>query len=134
MNIVHRDLKLENVLIDPLSGQVKIIDFGFSIHLYKADERKIPFTCGTPHYLAPEQAQRLSYYAKPADMWAVGVIFFALLTGKMPFHSGFENELYRLIMSGKYQYPINLTNYISKDAKRVIANLLQVLPFKRVTA
>ena len=134
MNIVQRDLKLENVLIDPSTGNVKIIDFGFSLQVNQADERKFPFTCGTPHYLAPELAQRQLHLAKPTDMWALGVLYFALLTGKMPFHSGYENELYRLIMQGRYQYPVNLTNYISKDAKRVIALLLNITPTKRMTA
>ncbi len=55
-DIAHRDIKLENVLIEPLSGVVKIIDFGFSLQINKADERKIPFSCGTPHYMAPELA------------------------------------------------------------------------------
>ena len=118
-------------MIEPATGLVKIIDFGFSTH---ADHRKIPFTCGTPHYMSPELVQRQMHFGKPTDLWALGVLYFALLTGKMPFHSGYEAELYRLIQSGKYNYPVHLTNYLSKDAKRVINSFLQVNPCKRMTA
>ena len=113
---------------------MKIIDFGFSTQITKADERKIPFTCGTPHYMAPELAQKQSHLAKPTDMWALGVLFFAMLTGRMPFNSGYEAELYRLISQGKFSYPIQLTNQISKDAKLLISQLMQVNPSKRLTA
>lgn len=67
-------------------------------------------------------------------MWALGVLFFAMLTGKMPFNSGYEAELYRLISQGKFSYPIQLTNQISKDAKLLISQLMQVNPSKRLTA
>ena len=118
LNIVHRDLKLENIIIYPETLHVKIIDFGFSTVL-KGD-RKLTFSCGTPHYLAPELALKKDYHGKPADMWALGVILYALLTGKLPFSADFETDLYRRISLGKFQIP----SFISVAARRVIASLL----------
>ena len=96
--ITHRDLKLENVLFDQENGVVKIIDFGFSV---KGD-RKLPFQCGTPHYMSPELALKKEHFGHPADIWALGVILFVMLTGKVPFYGDFEEDLYRKIAIGKY--------------------------------
>jgi len=57
-------------------------------------------------------------------MWALGVLYFSLLTGKMPFHAANEADLNRLIKEGKYSYPTHLTNIISKDAKKIVQSLL----------
>lgn len=130
--IAHRDLKLENVLIDPATGLVKIIDFGFSVQV-QDDHTKIPFTCGTPHYMSPELALRRDYLPLQADLWALGVLFYALLTARMPFFSSQEGELYRKIISGKFAFPLTLP-HLSANAKRMIASLLQVNPGKRPSA
>lgn len=53
--------------------------------------------CGTPHYMSPELAQKRDYFGKPADIWALGVILYILLFGKLPFFAEFENDLYRKI-------------------------------------
>lgn len=94
-DIVHRDIKLDNILIDPATQQIKLIDFGFST--YSKSDQKLPYTCGTPHYISPELVSKRDYYGKPADMWAFGVVMFALLTGKMPFTANFEEDLNRKI-------------------------------------
>lgn len=74
---------------------VKIIDFGFSTNI-KSD-RKLPFVCGTPHYMSPELAQKKEHYGPPADIWALGVMLYILLTGRLPFTGEFEDDLYRRI-------------------------------------
>lgn len=109
-NVIHRDLKLENVLIDRESKQTKLIDFGFSVRVPSAQESKLPYLCGTPVYMSPELAQKKEHIGGPADIWALGVILFILLTGKMPFYGSFEEDLYRKIMNGKYQWPDFLTD------------------------
>lgn len=52
---------------------------------------------GTPHYMSPELAIRKDYYGQPADIWALGVMLFALTTGRHPFYAAFEEDLYRKI-------------------------------------
>jgi serine/threonine protein kinase len=95
--VCHRDLKLENVLVDS-AGQVKIIDFGFS----SKSGQKMQNFCGTPPYMAPEIAAKVPYWGEPADMWALGVMLYLMLFGKFPFRATSEKELYRLIQQGKF--------------------------------
>ena len=78
-NVVHRDLKLENILIDE-SNKIKIIDFGFATKCKNGG--MLSTHCGTPHYMDPDLAKRGSYSGFAADVWALGVILFMLLTGR----------------------------------------------------
>lgn len=80
--ISHRDLKLENILVDENNG-VKIIDFGFSSKC----GQKLQNFCGTPPYMAPEIAGRVPYHGEPADMWALGILLYLMLFGKFPFRA-----------------------------------------------
>ena len=85
-DIVHRDLKMENVLIDR-QFKIKLIDFGFSLQVPKENQILYDY-CGTPNYIAPEVNQRQGYYGKPADIWSLGVIVFRMVAGSFPFKSG----------------------------------------------
>ena len=80
--VSHRDIKLENVIISN-SGEVKVIDFGFSTCI--PNDKQVKMFCGTPSYMAPEIAQKTEYCGPPVDIWATGVLFFVLLSGKFPF-------------------------------------------------
>jgi serine/threonine protein kinase len=77
---VHRDLKLENVLITP-GNEVRVIDFGLSCNLSESRSLEI---CGSPGYLAPEMLAGYSYDTK-VDYFSLGVILFMLLSGRQPF-------------------------------------------------
>lgn len=81
-HIVHRDLKLENILLDK-DKNVKIIDFGFSTTTAK--NKPLNVCCGTPSYMAPELVARKSYFGHLVDVWALGVLLFVLLCGHFPF-------------------------------------------------
>lgn len=83
--ICHRDLKPENVLIDE-NGDVKIIDFGFS----SSGKTYLTTYCGTPPFMCPEIVQKRPYNGMKADIWALGVMLFLMLNGKLPFKATSE--------------------------------------------
>jgi len=70
-------MKPENIMFDPLSGIVKIIDFGFAC----VSKEKLRVFCGTPSYMSPEIVSKRDYWGNAADVWACGVILFVMLTG-----------------------------------------------------
>ncbi|XP_054286266.1 hormonally up-regulated neu tumor-associated kinase-like [Macrosteles quadrilineatus] len=81
--IVHRDLKLENVMLDAGKRNVKLVDFGLT-NTWSLDS-PLKTLCGSPEYCAPELFLRGTKYGPEVDMWAFGVIMFALAAGKLPF-------------------------------------------------
>ena len=81
-NVAHRDMKLENILIDE-EGNVKIIDFGFSLVTPKT--KPLNVCCGTPSYMSPELMARKNYYGHLVDIWALGIILYILVVGVFPF-------------------------------------------------
>lgn len=95
-NIAHRDIKLDNIIYDPQTELVKIIDFGFAT--VSKDPLKV--FCGTPSYMAPEIVAKQSYFGSAADLWAVGIVMFVLLTGNLPFKADDEKCLFRKIQKG----------------------------------
>ena len=83
-DIIYRDLKPENVLIDN-TGYIRITDFGLS--KMKIQTNKDAFSvCGTPEYLAPEVLQKLGH-GKPVDWWTFGCILYEMLCGVPPFYT-----------------------------------------------
>ena len=111
-NMIFRDLKLENVLIDN-EGHIKVTDFGFSQIL---DETKRTRTlCGTPEYLSPEMIARQTYTVA-VDYWALGVLTFEMLTGQPPFFGYDQKTLFRKILYRDVDFP----SYISSRAKDFI--------------
>jgi serine/threonine protein kinase len=116
MNIIHRDLKLENILIDNL-GIVKICDFGVSKLLYTEDT-KASECCGTPAYMAPEvimngqsnderskkekKAKEIKPYGKECDIWSLGVVLYTMLYGQLPFRGVSIREIKDRVLSGKF--------------------------------
>ena len=117
-----------------------MIDFGFACKVKDAYASKLPFACGTPIYMCPEMAQKKEHIAAMGDIWALGVILFILITGKMPFYGGYEADLYRMIIAGKYNYPAYLQDKnghqveIAQGGKNLVKRILQVDPKNRPTA
>lgn len=133
--IVHRDLKLENILLDA-SRNVVITDFGFS---NKVDNSTafLQTACGSPCYAAPELVtQDTGYVGQAADIWSLGVILFAMLAGYLPFDDDPSNpegdniqQLYRYIVETTLVFPGN----ISLAAKELISSILVPDPALRAT-
>jgi len=123
MLVVYRDIKPENILIHR-SGHIKLTDFGFAKYLKDA---KTFTLCVTPAYMAPEIIAGKGHDFM-VDWWSVGILFFELLTGNPPFDAKEEMEVYRRVMDGHAQYPINM----DKKAKDAITRLLNPNPKLRL--
>lgn len=123
LNIIHRDIKLENILVDS-NNQVKLIDFGFSSENFK---EKIKLFCGTPCYMSPEIVSKREYFGGPADVWALGVLLFVMLTGFFPFKSNSDRELYRKILMVNFEIP----SFVAPQARLLIKRMMQLDPYKR---
>ncbi|GFR45998.1 hypothetical protein Agub_g7475 [Astrephomene gubernaculifera] len=133
-NVVHRDLKLENLLLakqDDIS-LVKIADFGLAKHAVNGMQT----ICGTPQYVAPEVivGAKGHVYGPGVDMWSAGVVLYILLGGYPPFWSDSEPQLFDMIRKGKYSFGDPVWNKVSECAKDLIRKLLVVDPTKRLTA
>ncbi|CAB0010273.1 unnamed protein product [Nesidiocoris tenuis] len=129
-NIVHCDLKPENVLLNSNSDfpQVKLCDFGFARIIGEKSFRRS--VVGTPAYLAPE-VLRNKGYNRSLDMWSVGVIVYVSLSGTFPFNE--DEDINEQIQNAAFMYPPNPWKEISSDARDLINNLLQVKQRKRYT-
>lgn len=77
--IFHRDIKLDNILYNDNSNEIKIIDFGFST--YSKYNEKLNTFCGTPNYMSPELILKKEYFGAPVDIWAFGILSFKLFFG-----------------------------------------------------
>nr|CAD2192205.1 unnamed protein product [Meloidogyne enterolobii] len=138
--IVHRDVKLENLLVyyipDNLSGQrlmIKLADFGLACQLESADQLLI-LLCGTPTYVAPEVLAEFGYSFK-ADCWSVGIILYCLLCGYPPFGVDEPDDvLFNRILRGQFHFPSPVFDSISNSAKLLITRLLNTDPFMRASA
>ncbi|XP_030627044.1 serine/threonine-protein kinase D3-like isoform X2 [Chanos chanos] len=127
-NIVHCDLKPENVLLasaEPFP-QVKLCDFGFARIIGEKSFRRS--VVGTPAYLAPE-VLRSKGYNRSLDMWSVGVIVYVSLSGTFPFNE--DEDINDQIQNAAFMYPPNPWREISSEATDLINNLLQVKMRKR---
>ncbi|XP_033014315.1 serine/threonine-protein kinase D2 [Lacerta agilis] len=127
-NIVHCDLKPENVLLasaEPFP-QVKLCDFGFARIIGEKSFRRS--VVGTPAYLAPEVLLNQGYN-RSLDMWSVGVIMYVSLSGTFPFNE--DEDINDQIQNAAFMYPANPWRQISVGAIDLINNLLQVKMRKR---
>ncbi|CAM5174222.1 unnamed protein product [Eretmochelys imbricata] len=137
--IVHRNLKLENLVYHTQQSHAKVVLRDF--YLSRFENGAITEPCGTPEYLAPEVIAR-QRYGRPVDCWAVGVILFILLSGNPPFYAeeeqesgrGQDRQLFRQILAGEYSFDPPYWDEISPAAKKLVSQLLDVDQDQRITA
>ena len=125
MSCVHRDLKLENILLDK-NENVKLCDFGFTRE-YQGKMSYLQTFCGTVCYSAPEMLKGEKYAGEKVDVWSLGIILFALLTGELPFDEDDDLATKHKILGSEPTYPDSLPS----DAKSLISQLLSKRPLLR---
>lgn len=122
---VHRDLKLENILLDKHEN-VKLCDFGFTRE-YEGKASYLQTFCGTICYSAPEMLKGEKYAGEKVDVWSLGVILYALLCGELPFDEDDDNATRTKILTTEPKWPEHLT----PDARSLLGVLLSKRPIIR---
>jgi serine/threonine protein kinase len=131
LNVAHRDLKAENVLVSSDLSTIKIADFGLSNVLEST--QRLRTSCGTPDYVAPEVLLG-DGYTEAVDVWSTGVLTYIMLCGYPPFYDKTQNGLFRHIIKGEFKYPSREWAHTSKLCRKFIRSLLVVDPEQRPRA
>ncbi|OQS02289.1 EF hand containing protein [Thraustotheca clavata] len=133
-NIVHRDIKLDNILITDIDGDkltVQLADFGLSTNA----QHPLSRCCGTPSYMAPEmlysEESNSPSYNLSVDIWSFGIAICSLLTGVFPTEPNFDKIIYSLLTDDSEYSP--QFDEISLEAKIFILSMLQLNPANRAT-
>ncbi|OBZ90889.1 Protein kinase kin1 [Choanephora cucurbitarum] len=126
-SIVHRDLKIENILITQ-SEQLKIIDFGLS-NVYSPTQQLDTF-CGSLYFAAPELLRAKHYTGPEVDIWSFGVVLYVLVCGRVPFDDTNLPALHEKIKAGVVEdYP----DHLGKDCLDLLSKIFVVDPAQRIT-
>ncbi|KAI9354774.1 kinase-like domain-containing protein [Pilaira anomala] len=125
-SIVHRDLKIENIMIDKSGRNIKIIDFGLS-NLF-CPERQLTTYCGSLYFAAPELLKANPYSGPEVDVWSLGVVIYVMATGSVPFDDKSMPGLHDKIKKGHVNYPAHLTD----DSKDLLSRIFITDPSQRI--
>ena len=125
-SIAHRDIKLDNILID-INSNIKLCDFGVSKKLEK--NVLLNDQCGTPAYIAPEVFRGQGYDGTISDVWSTGVVLYAMLSGTVPFKAPKLPELQKIVMKGTY----NKIKGLSPECEDLFSKVLNIDPKLRIT-
>ncbi|KAI8591937.1 kinase-like domain-containing protein [Geranomyces variabilis] len=141
IQVIHRDVKCENILLDA-NGDAKLADFGLSTDMTPNDSTTsatsscspmLPdlsssepvFLMGSIHYCAPEELRQTTRCNAASDMWSLGCVLFAMLTGSLPFNDGFIPRLQLSIQNGRWDQAKLDASGCSEAAKEVVRGLLR---------
>jgi calcium/calmodulin-dependent protein kinase I len=132
-NIAHCDMKPKNLLLmsEDNDSYIKLADFGFAARCHS--EKSLTKQCGTPFFVSPEILMRQPY-DQQSDMWSVGCIIFLLLSGNLPFMGRSQKELFKKIVSGKFEFDDDDWCDVSDEAKDLVTQLLILDPDQRLTS
>jgi calcium-dependent protein kinase len=132
-HMVHRDLKLENILLDTDQDlqDMKLIDFGLAQH-FDTDNNTFHELVGSTAYVAPQVIE--GEYTEKCDLWSCGVIAYSLLSGYTPFEGMHDGETLQTILIGRFDFNDVVWDAVSQDAKDFICNLLAYEENERPTA
>ncbi|KRX65343.1 Protein kinase C-like 1, partial [Trichinella sp. T9] len=125
-NIIYRDLKLDNVLLD-VEGHIHLTDFGMCKTEMNRENGLASTFCGTPDYIAPEIIKG-KLYSEAVDYWSFGVLLYEMLVGQSPFHGEREDELFESILNEQPVFPKTL----SREAARCLHALFDRNPSTRL--
>ncbi|KAK2167205.1 hypothetical protein LSH36_31g04036 [Paralvinella palmiformis] len=128
INIIHRDLKCENVLLDQ-KNNVKLADFGFARTVPEGD--LVSTFCGSAAYAAPEVLLGKPYLGQAYDVWSLGVILYCMVIGYMPFDDTNIKRMIRHQTEKKIKFPKNVK--VSEDCRELIHRMLDPSPKERAT-
>lgn len=133
INIVHRDIKLENILIEDESFNIKLADFGFASVF---DGNNLNETVGSPIFMPPEIIQKKNYDSK-VDIWSAGVVTYFILTGKPPFIEVNSQTTKSMTYHSILHCQLNLNGsdfeHLSPDLKDFLTKTLDKNPKTRLT-
>ncbi|KAB8070141.1 hypothetical protein BDV29DRAFT_38613 [Aspergillus leporis] len=133
-NVAHRDLKMGNLFLDQ-NMDIKVGDFGLAAMIMsEKDEKRRKTLCGTPNYIAPEVLDKSKGgHTQKVDIWSLGVICFAMLTGYPPFQSKTQEEIYKKVRSLTYVWPKDseCSNHIPEEAKSLVSSCLNLAENER---
>ncbi len=133
LGVIHRDLKSDNIMLTHRGGRqdyVKILDFGLAA--LARDPRLAPkgAVFGTPEYMSPEQARGEDAIAS-SDLYALGILFYEMTTGQLPFRSSDRDTLLEMQRTGGTKNPSTLRQDLPEAAEQIILRLLQKKPDDR---
>ncbi|KAI9044691.1 Pkinase-domain-containing protein [Aspergillus affinis] len=133
-NVAHRDLKMGNLFLDQ-NMDIKVGDFGLAAMIIsERDEKRRRTLCGTPNYIAPEVLDKTKGgHTQKVDIWSLGVICFAMLTGYPPFQSKTQEEIYKKVRNLTYVWPKgpDCANDIPEEAKSLVSSCLNLAEEER---
>ncbi|KAF7128683.1 hypothetical protein CNMCM5793_003534 [Aspergillus hiratsukae] len=128
-SVAHRDLKMGNLFLDR-NMDIKVGDFGLAAMIIsEKDEKRRKTLCGTPNYIAPEVLDKSKGgHTQKVDIWSLGIICFAMLTGYPPFQSKTQEEIYKKVRNLSYVWPTGpqCANHIPDEAKSLVSSCLNL--------